>query len=127
MSFCTVLNCIDGRVQIPVIDYLKNKFNIDYADCITEPAPNLVLYSPERVQVKESVIKRIDISINQHSSSILAIAAHHDCAANPAGREIQINQLKVSIKWLQLTYPDIQIIGLWVDENWEVNEIDIGE
>ncbi|MHA1252503.1 MAG: carbonic anhydrase, partial [Candidatus Helarchaeota archaeon] len=28
MKFCTVINCMDGRVQIPVINYLRKRFNV---------------------------------------------------------------------------------------------------
>ncbi|MHC5086790.1 MAG: carbonic anhydrase, partial [Planctomycetota bacterium] len=26
MSFCTAINCMDGRVQLPVIPFLQNRF-----------------------------------------------------------------------------------------------------
>jgi len=34
MSYCTVINCMDGRVQLPVIKYLKERFDVDYVDSI---------------------------------------------------------------------------------------------
>jgi hypothetical protein len=43
MTFCTVVNCIDGRVQLPVIEFLKNRFGVDFVDCITEAAPVRIL------------------------------------------------------------------------------------
>jgi len=43
MRFCTVINCIDGRIQLPVIEYLKIRFNVEYVDTITEAGPNLIL------------------------------------------------------------------------------------
>lgn len=42
-SFGTVLNCIDGRVQIPVINWMKENFDLDYVDLITEPGMDKVL------------------------------------------------------------------------------------
>jgi hypothetical protein len=39
MSFCTAINCMDGRVQLPTITFLKKHFGIEHVDCITE-APN---------------------------------------------------------------------------------------
>ncbi len=41
--FGTVLNCIDGRVQIPVTNWLKENFDVDYVDLITEPGIDKVL------------------------------------------------------------------------------------
>lgn len=43
MSFCTVINCIDGRVQMPVNQYMQQRFKVKYVDTITEPGPNLIL------------------------------------------------------------------------------------
>ena len=40
MRFCTVINCMDGRVQLPVIRHMKERFNAEYVDSITEPGPN---------------------------------------------------------------------------------------
>ena len=34
ITFATAINCMDGRVQIPVIEYLKKEFKVDYVDMI---------------------------------------------------------------------------------------------
>ena len=43
MTFFTVINCIDGRIQLPVIQYLQQKYNVEFIDSITEVGPNLIL------------------------------------------------------------------------------------
>ena len=43
MSFCTVISCIDGRVQLPVITYLQNRFGVKFVDNVTEAGPVGVL------------------------------------------------------------------------------------
>lgn len=40
--FATTINCMNGRVQIPVIDYMKSKYGVDYVDMVTEPGPNKI-------------------------------------------------------------------------------------
>lgn len=35
-KFATCLNCIDGRVQIPVINWITDNYEIDYVDMVTE-------------------------------------------------------------------------------------------
>ena len=37
MCFCTAVNCMDGRVQLPVTSYLQERFNVEHVDSITEP------------------------------------------------------------------------------------------
>ena len=41
--FATTINCIDGRVQVPVIEYIKLTYGFDYVDMITSAGPNLIL------------------------------------------------------------------------------------
>ena len=36
-KFGTAINCIDGRTQEPVIDFMKQKYNIDGVDMVTFP------------------------------------------------------------------------------------------
>lgn len=42
-KFGTAINCIDGRVQLPVIKWLKENYYLDFVDMITEPGPDKVL------------------------------------------------------------------------------------
>ena len=124
MSFYTAVNCMDGRVQLPVINYLKKRFGVSYVDVITEAGPPLILAEQQNSTEANSILQRVDISINKHKSSGIAIVAHYDCAGNPAPRAEQLKQLVSSIKYLQQRYPNTGITGLWVDENWSVSEVE---
>ena len=53
-------------------------------------------------------------------SDLIAISGHYDCAGNPCEEEIQKEQVKQSIEYLKNLYPNAEIIGLWIDENWKV-------
>lgn len=37
MKFATAINCIDGRTQLPVIEWARKKYGVDYVDMITKP------------------------------------------------------------------------------------------
>ena len=123
MEFCTVVNCMDGRVQIPVINYLKERFNAQYVDSITEPGPNYILAEETDFSLLQSLQTRLDISVNKHDSRAIAVAGHHDCAGNPRPKEDQLRHIAKSKKWLKNKYPQTEVIGLWVNENWEVQEV----
>ena len=41
--FATAINCMDGRVQTPVIEYLQHQYGADYGDMVTEPGSNKIL------------------------------------------------------------------------------------
>ena len=68
MIFCTAVNCMDGRVQLPVINYLKERFSANHVDMITEPGPNRILSELSASMIVNSIISRIDMSIQKHSS-----------------------------------------------------------
>jgi voltage-gated potassium channel Kch len=124
MTFCTAVNCIDGRVQLPVINYLKERFSVNHVDMITEPGPNLIIAELTASMIVGSIITRIDLSIKKHSSRGIAIVGHHDCAGNPSREEEQLSHIQESLIFLKKRFPNVEIIGLWVDQNWQVIEID---
>ncbi len=123
MSFYTVVNCMDGRVQLPVINYLKDRFGADYIDSVTEAGPVLYLAGKRDSAQRKSILERIDISINKHQSKGIAVAAHYDCAGIQVDEEIQIGQLREAIKFLAGRYANVEITGLWVGSNWSCREI----
>ncbi|MCP4748983.1 MAG: hypothetical protein GY874_23055 [Desulfobacteraceae bacterium] len=122
MRFCTAINCMDGRVQLPVNHFLTKRFNADCVDTITEPGPNLILSERNDPQSVVSIIKRLEISINGHNSAGIAIVGHYDCAGNSAEYGQQIKQLEKAVDFLRGKFASMEIIGLWVDENWTVHE-----
>ena len=108
---------MDGRVQLPVILFLQKYFKAEFVDSITEPGPIKILADPAKwPEVVDSILNRVGISFEVHSSVGLALVAHHDCAGNPKSKIEQLEQLKKSIDFFRAQNPDMQIIGLWVNE-----------
>jgi carbonic anhydrase len=123
MSFGTVINCMDGRTQIPAHEYLKRHLEVDYVDTVTEPGPIRILAEqPESAQT-QSILSRVRISTEKHGSQSVAIVAHHDCAGNPAPKDAQLKQLDLAVRFIAAQCPGIRILGLWIDENWAVTQI----
>jgi len=114
---------MDGRVQLPVIDFLKRHFNARYVDVISEPGPNLILSKQNNRQLVKSLLNRVEISVHHHLSEGIAIVGHYDCAGNPADEPEQILHLREAIRFLNNHYPKIEIIGLWVDKHWQAKKI----
>ena len=127
MSFSTVINCMDGRVQQPVNQYLQVRFGAENVDTITEAGPNGILAKQEDHTTIQSIFNRIEISVNAHESKGIAIVGHHDCAGNPSSKEEQIRHIRESVRFLRNEYPQMDMIGIWVDEEWKVHEISIGK
>lgn len=114
---------MDGRVQLPVISYLKNRFNAGFVDVIREPGPNMMLAERNDPYAVDSIIERITISVEKHGSVGIAIVGHYDCAGNPSSRDEQAVQLEKARVALHDQFPDVEIIKLWVDKTWTVNEV----
>ena len=90
---------------------------------ITEPGPCNIISQNKEIPLLDSIDNRLSISLNKHGSKIIFISGHYDCAGNPVPKDIQIQQLNNSEKILKLKYPNIKVIKLWVNKNWEVKEL----
>ncbi len=121
--FVTAINCMDGRTQIPVIEWMKRRYSADFVDMITEPGPIKILSEDKDRVIVESIKRRVEISIKKHNSKLIVIVGHHDCAGNPVEKDMQLKQLICAIKKVKKWNYGIEVMGLWVDDEWKVNEI----
>jgi hypothetical protein len=123
-KFGTAINCMDGRTQLPVTNWLKSRYGLDYVDMITEPGPDKML-SQGRPEQVESIKSRVKISVNAHGSQTILVAAHHDCAGNPVSKEEHIRQVRDCLKVVKSWgLPVSDIIGVWINDGWAVEPID---
>ncbi|MFC2137780.1 carbonic anhydrase [Bacteroidota bacterium] len=120
--FATAINCIDGRTQLAVIEYLRTKYLIDYVDMVTEPGPIKILTEGINKQVIDNIKARVDMSIKKHNSKLIVVVGHFDCAANPEPKKVQVEQIKQSIYIVKQWWPDVPVTGLWIDENMVVHK-----
>jgi len=122
LSFCTVVNCMDGRVQLPVIRYLQGRFEVAYVDSVTEAGPVKSLTEPVDETVSQSILRRVAVS-RTHGSKVVAIIAHDDCAGNPEDETTQRRQLEEAADFIAGHCPDMLILGLWLNRDWSVFEV----
>ena len=114
-KFGTALNCIDGRTQIPVIKWMKENFDVDYVDLITEPGMDKVL-SQDQWSETDRLRDKVIISINAHNSNVVAVVGHFDCAANPVSDCKHFHDIAASIYVVESWGLPVEVVGLWVDE-----------
>lgn len=123
LLFVTAINCMDGRVQEPVIKFLKEKYGADYVDMVTEPGPEKVLSENQDLITIEALKKKVEISLFKHNSKLVAVVGHHDCAGNPVNQDEKIKQIQTSLTVVKSWGYEGEVIGLWVNESWEVNQV----
>jgi hypothetical protein len=114
-KFATTINCMDGRTQIPVIEWLKKEYVVDFVDTITEPGPNKILAEAADTTALESIKKRVGISVNKHHSRVIAVVGHYKCAGNPSDKETQITHLFAALKTVRSWGFAAELLGLWVE------------
>jgi hypothetical protein len=117
---------MNGRTQLPVIAYLKEKCNVDCVDMVTEAGPVRILADSKDRALVDSIKRRVEISTEKHRSRHVAVVGHFDCAGNPVSEGTQKEQIRKSIKTVLSWNFKVNVRGLWVDENWVVHE-DSGE
>jgi hypothetical protein len=123
-KFGTAMNCMDGRVQFPVTNWMKEQFHLDYVDMITEPGPDKILAAGPR-QAVDSMKARAQISATAHGSKIIVIAGHDDCAGNPVSKEQHLLHIKKAVQTIRSwNMPFEKVIGIWVNKDWNVEVID---
>lgn len=121
-KFATAINCIDGRVQLPVINWLKERCQVDFVDMITEVGPDKLMAErdPERLP---GIKARVKISVEKHGSQVIALVAHGDCAGNPVTKDEHFGHLRRGMECLRGWELDVDIVGLWISEtDWKVEE-----
>ena len=118
-KFACAINCMDGRVQDAVKNYMKKNYQVDWVDMMTEPGPNKILAENTDTAVIGNIKKRVEISVEHHGSRVIAIVGHFGCAGNPTEKETQIEHLKEAKEIvISFGFP-VEIILLWVDGDWK--------
>lgn len=122
-KFVCAINCMDGRIQDAVKNYIKEHYRVEYVDMVTEPGPNKILAENTDLPVIENIKKRVGISVHHHGAKVVAIVGHIGCAGNPVDKYQQIEHLKKAQQTVAGFGFQAEIILLWVGEGFEKAEL----
>jgi len=122
MKFTTCLNCIDGRAQLPAINWIIDNYAVKYVDMITEPGMDGLLAEKPLNELSE-ILKKIDTSIRVQETEEIFVVAHHDCIANPVDQRTHREHVMKSVERLKELKPAMKIIGIWIDSNLAAHKI----
>jgi carbonic anhydrase-like protein len=122
-KFGTAINCIDGRTQEPVINFMKHKYGIDGVDMVTFPGVDGIISSSGNLDYIASIRNAVSISIEKHGSQIIAVVGHFDCAGNPGNREHHYAHVSKAIQQVSSWNFDAQIVGLYVNDKRQIEEV----
>ncbi len=120
-KFATCLNCIDGRVQLPVIQWIKENYDIEYVDLITEAGMDGVL-ADEEYDIK-NILRKLGISVGKHESEYIFVTGHHDCLGNRVDNETHKKHILKALDRIKGFTSSCKVIGLWISEDFSVEKI----
>ena len=120
-KFATSITCMDGRIQIPIIEWIKANYDVDYVDTITEPGVDKKISD---ISVFESIKTKAGISINAHKSSMIFVSGHYDCAGNPVSDDAHKSDIRKGVEMIKKWHSEIPVVGLWVNGNWDVEKVE---
>lgn len=123
MKFATAVTCMDGRIQTIVNEYIQENYQKEFVDTITLAGPVKVLAEGKKDKLIKNLKFRLDISVNGHGSSVVALVGHHDCAGIKRSDDEQIEFIKEATKQVQQWYPECTVFGLWIDEEFKPNKL----
>ncbi|HEX6817308.1 MAG TPA: carbonic anhydrase [Ktedonobacterales bacterium] len=127
-TFATLITCIDGRVQRPLNDWVRDAAQATYVDTVTIPGPDLALTAgpPERIN---AVRQDVEISLRAHGSRFVAVAGHFGCAANPVTPEEHQQMIRQAVGAVERwgLHDDegqpVRVVGLWVNDSWQAEVV----
>ena len=122
-KFATSINCVDGRIQLPISNWIKQKYSIDYVDTVTHPGSDKVM-SEKNIDDITQIKSKVLISINAHNSKIIVVSGHHDCASNLSTKEMHLTQIQKSINIVKSWKLPVSVIGLWVNDQWKIEQVE---
>jgi hypothetical protein len=70
----------------------------------------------------EDIVRNVSFSLLHHSSTVVAVTGHHDCAANDATREEHIEQILEAVRVVLSYQVNARVLGLYLNE-WESVEL----
>ncbi len=119
-KFATSICCMDGRIQLPIINWIKENYSADFVDTVTEPGVDKIVAENQDLSY---IKKKVDISINAHKSDLIVVSGHYDCAGNPVSNEEHLGHIKKSVDVIKSWNYDVTVVGIWINDKWSIEKI----
>jgi hypothetical protein len=120
--FATAITCIDGRAHGPVTEWARQRLAVDYVDLVTEPGAPLAVATGEPAALA-AVLHKVRVSTDAHAADVLVVSGHAGCAADPVSPARHREHIRAAIQRLRTALPGKVLIGVWVDDDGRVHEV----
>jgi len=123
VNYGTVINCIDAPIRLPVIEFLKFVWKVQWVIVINEAAPEKVLSEGKDAQAIEHIHQNIRASLGNQAQKRLAIVSHYGCNLNKAGDVEKKGMLRKAVDYLKNKYSGVEVLGIWVDKEGKPSNV----
>lgn len=111
---------MDGRVQLPVLTWIRANYSVDFVDVVTEAGMDGVLAAQKDIA---EILRSIKVSVDLNKSTRLFVIGHHDCRGNPVDMVRHREQIAQAVERLKPLWPHQEVKGLWVNHEWQVEQV----
>jgi carbonic anhydrase len=129
-TFFTRIGCMDGRVQLPVSNFGKEKFDAMYPDSISDAGEVGILAHTPSEEVLKTLQHELDVSLTNHHSKGIVVHGHQECAGNPVDDDVQKLHILRSVELIKgMVRNKVPVVGIFVKRQlnnpsvWEVEEL----
>lgn len=122
-TFATAIDCIDGRAQGPVSDWVKIHAGATFVDTVTIPGPDKALTQGAAERIA-AVREYVEVSVRAHASQFIAVAGHHECAANPVSADEHKAMIRAAVEGVRGWGLPVRVVGLYVNEWWQIEVVE---
>lgn len=119
--FALAINCVDGRVQRPLLQWVRDSLSLEELDCLTVPGPDAALCEAGAEYDRARKLATFLAEKREHACAL--VAGHWDCLGNPVGQARHREQIVRAAGELHGWGIAPRTLGLWIDEGWEVSVV----
>ncbi len=110
---CTAVVCMDGRIQDAAADFIRDHFDVDFVDTVTDAGPVGSL-SGGNEAISASLLRCVGISVQVNRSVGIAVAGHEGCAGHRVEEEQHRRDTVAAAAAVAAAFPDLEVVPLFV-------------
>lgn len=123
-KFAVGFDCADGRTKEPVLAWARKNLSVKWVDLLTRAGMDGSLPDVHPV-ILEDYKNQLSILLEKHGSKHILVVGHCACAGNPVSGEEHRQCVVLACEVVRLWHlpKDVEVIGLLVNEQWEVEVV----
>lgn len=119
--FALAINCVDGRVQEPLLRWIREELSLSRVDYLTVPGADAALAEPgpelDRARRTASFLA------DERDHGCALVAGHWDCLGNAVDEDRHREQIRRAAEELHGWGVAPRTLGVWITDGWGVEVV----